>query len=193
MKQFEIREFGIDQLQLVESEKPKPGFGQVLVRMTAASLNYRDLLVVEGKYNPKLRRPMIPLSDGAGVVEEVGPGVTRFQTGDRVTACFFQKWTDGGITREKSASALGGALDGILREYAVFGEDGLLKSPAGLSDEEAAALPCAAVTAWHALFEEEPRFPGECVLYARHRRRFDFRVAVCQGCRPADDHHVQQR
>lgn len=164
MKQFEIREFGIDQLALVDHEKPTPGFGQVLVRMTAASLNFRDLLVVEGKYNPKLKRPMVPLSDGAGVVEEIGPGVTRFHAGDRVAACFMQKWIDGPITREKGTSALGGAIDGILREYVVFSENGLVKSPASLSDEEVAALPCAAVTAWHALFEEEPHLPGESVL-----------------------------
>jgi NADPH:quinone reductase-like Zn-dependent oxidoreductase len=164
MKQFEIRDFGIDQLILADHEKPTPGFSQVLVRMTAASLNFRDLLVVEGKYNPKLKRPMIPLSDGAGVVEEIGPGVTLFKPGDRVAACFMQKWIDGEITREKGASALGGAKDGILREYCVFSEDGLVHSPASLSDEETAALPCAAVTAWHALFEVEPRKPGQAVL-----------------------------
>lgn len=164
MKQFEIRDFGIDQLSLTECEKPTPGFGQVLVRMTAASLNYRDLMVVEGKYNPKLKRPVVPLSDGAGVVEEVGAGVTGFAPGDRVTSCFFDKWTDGPITREKVASARGGAIDGVLREYALFSEEGVVKSPAGLSDEEAAALPCAAVTAWHALFEEQPATPGQSVL-----------------------------
>jgi NADPH:quinone reductase-like Zn-dependent oxidoreductase len=164
MKQFEIQEFGIDQLKLVEADTPKPGFGQVLVRMTAASLNYRDLMVVEGKYNPKLKRPMVPLSDGAGVVEEVGPGVTQFKTGDRVATCFFDKWVDGGISREKVATARGGAINGILREYMVSSEDGLVIRPAHLSDEEAAALPCAAVTAWHALFENEPRVSGESVL-----------------------------
>ena len=164
MKQFEIREFGIDRLQLIEHEIPTPEHGQVLVRMTAASLNYRDLMVVEGKYNPKLRRPMIPLSDGAGVVEQVGPGVTRFKPGDRVTSCFFDNWSEGPITREKAASALGGGIDGLLREYALFSEDGLVKTPASLSDEEAAALPCAAVTAWHALFEQIAPVPAETVL-----------------------------
>ncbi len=164
MKQFEIREFGVDQLALVEQDRPTPAFDQVLVRMTAASLNFRDLLVIAGKYNPKLKRPMIPLSDGAGVVEEIGPNVTRFRPGDRVAACFMQKWLDGPITREKGASALGGAIDGVLSEYALFSEEGLVKSPLSLSDEETAALPCAAVTAWHALFEEEARVPGETVL-----------------------------
>jgi NADPH:quinone reductase-like Zn-dependent oxidoreductase len=164
MKKFEIREFGIDKLQLVDCEMPAPAFGQVLIRMTAASLNYRDLMVVEGKYNPKLRRHMIPLSDGAGVVEEIGPGVTRFKPGDRVTTCFFERWVDGEITREKGATALGGALDGVLREYVVLSEEGLVRSPQSLSDVESATLPCAALTAWHALFEEDGHCPGQTVL-----------------------------
>lgn len=164
MKSFEIQEFGIEKLALVERETPRPGPGEVLVRMRATSLNYRDYMVVKGVYNPRMKRPMIPLSDGAGVVEEVGPGVTRFKQGDRVAACFMQKWIDGPVTREKGASALGGALDGVLREYAVFAEDGLVAAPASLSDEEAAALPCAGVTAWHALFEHTAMAPAETVL-----------------------------
>ena len=96
MKAFEIREFGIDNLGLVDREKPRPDAGEILVRMTAASLNYRDYMVVKGMYNPKLKRPMVPLSDGAGIVEELGPGVTRFREGDRVTPCFMQAWIDGG-------------------------------------------------------------------------------------------------
>jgi NADPH:quinone reductase-like Zn-dependent oxidoreductase len=164
MKQFEIREFGIDRLQLADADKPQPGVGQVLVRMTAASLNYRDLMVVEGKYNPKLRRPMIPLSDGSGIVESIGEGVTRFKSGDRVVTCFFENWVDGRITREKTATALGGAVDGVLREYVVLSQDGLVHAPKALSDEQAATLPCAALTAWHALFEEHAPAPGETVL-----------------------------
>jgi NADPH:quinone reductase-like Zn-dependent oxidoreductase len=164
MKSFEIQEFGIENLALVERERPRPGAGEVLVRMRAASLNYRDYMIVKGVYNPRLRRPMAPLSDGAGVVEEIGAGVTRFETGDRVAACFFQQWIEGPMTREKAASALGGAIDGVLREFAVFSEQGLVRVPECLSDEEAAALPCAAVTAWHALFEHRPMVPGETVL-----------------------------
>ena len=164
MKAFEIQEFGIDNLALVEREAPRVTSGHVLVKMTAASLNYRDLMVVKGQYNPKLKRPMVPLSDGAGIVEEVGPEVTRFKKGDRVVGCFMQKWIEGPITREKSGSALGGAIDGVLQEYRLFSEEGLLPLPSSLSDEEAAALPCAGVTAWHALFEHTPAVPGSSAL-----------------------------
>ncbi len=164
MKSFEIREFGLDNLSLVEGDIPRPGPGQVLVKTAAASLNYRDYMVVSGLYNPRLKRPMTPLSDCAGVVEEIGSGVTRFKTGDRVAACFMQKWIDGPVTREKAASALGGAIEGVLREFVLFSEDGLVSAPAPLSDEEVATLPCAALTAWHALFEDHPALPGETVL-----------------------------
>ena len=164
MKAFEIREFGIDKLVLAEREMPKPGPGQVLVRMKAASLNFRDYLMVGGKYNPKLKMPLVPLSDGAGIVDEVGAEVTRFKKGDRAAGCFFQTWVEGSPTREKSASALGGAIDGVLSEYRCFSEDGLVSVPEHLSFEEAAALPCAAVTAWHALFEDAPQVPGDTLL-----------------------------
>lgn len=164
MKFFEITEFGIDQLKLSEGDVPKPGPGQVLVKMAAASLNYRDLRVVQGLYNPKLKRPMRPLSDGVGVVEEIGPGTERWKKGDRVAGIFMQKWMDGPVTREKWGSALGGAIQGVLAEYVVFSEDGLVSVPSSLSDEEGASLPCAAVTAWHALFEDAPAVPGQTVL-----------------------------
>jgi NADPH:quinone reductase-like Zn-dependent oxidoreductase len=164
LKAFEIQEFGIEKLALVDRAKPVPGPGQALVRMTAASLNYRDYMMVMGVYNPRLKRPIIPLSDGAGVVEEVGDGVTRVKKGDRVAACFFQKWIEGPPTREKANTALGGAIDGVAREYAVFSEDGLVHAPVSLTDEEVAALPCAAVTAWHALFGHAGTVPGDTVL-----------------------------
>lgn len=164
MKSFEIHEFGIENLVLADRAEPEPGPREVLVRLKAASLNYRDLTLVQGTYNPKLKRPLVPLSDGVGVVEKTGPGVTRFRPGDRVAGCFFQQWIDGPNTKEKGRSALGGAIDGVAREYAVFSEDGLVSIPAFLTDEQAASLPCAAVTAWHALFEERPVLPGETVL-----------------------------
>jgi len=164
MKAFEIREFGIDKLAVAEHDEPRPGAYEVLVRMTAASLNYRDYMMVKGVYNPKLKRPMIPLSDGAGIVEEIGPGVKRFKKGDRVAGCFFQGWVDGPPTPEKVRQALGGSIDGVLREYVVFHEDGLVNVPQHLTELQAAALPCAGVTAWHALFEHNSPQPGETVL-----------------------------
>src|SRR4051794_4362510 len=164
MRSFEIQEFGIDNLALVEGEVPQPGHDQVLVKLRAASLNFRDLMVAKGMYNPRMKRPMVPLSDGAGIVEEVGPEVSRFKKGDRVAASFMQTWIDGPPTKEKGNSALGGAIRGVLREYALFSEAGLVKTPDFLSDEEAASLPCAAVTAWHALFEHDAAAPGDSVL-----------------------------
>jgi NADPH:quinone reductase-like Zn-dependent oxidoreductase len=164
MKTYEIPAFGIDQLRLVECEKPIPGPGQVLVRMTAASLNYRDLMVVRGHYNPKMKLPMAPLSDGVGVVEAAGERASRYAPGDRVAGIFMQDWIDGRIDKKKAGSALGGAISGVLREYMVFDESGLVKPPAYLSDVEVATLPCAGLTAWHALFEEGPSFPGDTIL-----------------------------
>ncbi len=164
MKVCEIQEFGIENLAFAERDIVRPVANQVLVKMAAASLNFRDYMMVGGKYNPKLKRPMLPLSDGAGVVEEVGPDVTRFKPGDRVAGCFFQTWVEGSPSREKNSSALGGGIDGVLAQYRTFSEEGLVAVPQHLTLEEAAALPCAAVTAWHALFEYAPLFPGDVVL-----------------------------
>lgn len=164
MRAFEIQDFGIDNLKLVERDVPRPGPGEVLVQLRAASLNFRDLMVTEGQYNPKLKRPMIPLSDGVGVVAELGSGVTRFKTGDRVAGIFMQEWIDGPVNRGKAKSALGGAIQGVLSEQRTFHEDGLVPVPEHLSDVEAACLPCAGVTAWHALFEERAARPGDTVL-----------------------------
>ena len=164
MKCFEIQEFGIENLAPVEKEIPHPGPGEVLVKLRAASLNYRDYMVVTGNYNPRMKRPMVPLSDGCGVVEELGPGVTRVRKGDRVAPCFMQRWIEGPPNKQKANSALGGSIDGVLREYAVFSAEGLVQAPAFLSDEEVATLPCAAVTAWHALFEHTAFTPGSSVL-----------------------------
>lgn len=165
MRAFEIRNgFGLDHLSMTERPVPQPGPGQVLVRMTAASLNYRDLLVVEGSYNPKLRLPMVPVSDGAGVVEAVGGGVRNFSPGDRVVPVFFQGWLEGEPTTEKLATGLGANLDGVLCEYRVFDESGLLPIPDYLSNAEAAALPCAGVTAWSAIVRLGGIRPGDTVL-----------------------------
>jgi NADPH:quinone reductase-like Zn-dependent oxidoreductase len=145
------KDLGIDALKLREKPVPTPGYGQVLVRIRAAALNYRDLLVVGGSYSRNLPFPLIPLSDGAGEVVETGPGVRRWKTGDRVAATFCQEWDAGGITEEAPKSAMGGAIDGVLAEYGLFREGGLVRLPANLTFEEGATLPCAALTAWHCL------------------------------------------
>jgi NADPH:quinone reductase-like Zn-dependent oxidoreductase len=165
MRAVEIRgAFGLENLALVERPDPIPGPGQALVRLRAAALNYRDLLTVEGKYNPKQKLPLIPCSDGAGEVVGVGEGVSRVQTGDRVCAIFAQRWIAGEPNRERLRSTLGGPLDGTLTELAVFDQEGLVNVPGHLSDEEAATLPCAAVTAWSALVTEGRITAGDTVL-----------------------------
>jgi NADPH:quinone reductase-like Zn-dependent oxidoreductase len=166
MRAYEIeRPSGIDGLKLVEKPTPSPGPGQVLVRLRAASLNYRDLLVVEGRYpGGGLKLPLIPLSDGAGEVTAVGPGVTRIKVGDRVASSFFQGWVDGPFDSKKGATALGGAIDGVLAEQVVFEEAGAVKFPDYLSFEEASTLPCAAVTTWVGLIELGGLKAGETVL-----------------------------
>ncbi len=164
MKAYELKEsFGIDHLVLAEHERPSPGCGQALVRVKAVSLNYRDLMVVKGLYNPKIPLPFIPFSDGAGEVVAVGEGVSRVAAGDRVAGIFMQDWLAGDLTEAKAKSALGGGKQGVLAEYVVLDGDGLVRVPEHLSYEEAATLPCAAVTAWHALMETGLR-PGERVL-----------------------------
>ncbi|MHB1572189.1 MAG: zinc-dependent alcohol dehydrogenase family protein [Solirubrobacteraceae bacterium] len=165
MKVYEIRErFGLDSLTLSERPQPQPRAHEVLVRIEAAALNYRDLMVVKGQYNPKMPLPRIPLSDAAGEVVAVGADVRRVKVGQRVAAIFMQKWLSGDIDESKAKSALGGAMDGLLAEYAVLHEEGLVAIPDHLGFEEAATLPCAAVTAWHALVTEGRIQPGDSVL-----------------------------
>ncbi|HZU84082.1 MAG TPA: NAD(P)-dependent alcohol dehydrogenase [Polyangiaceae bacterium] len=152
MRTYELRAKSLESLTLVERPSPRPGPGQVVVRVRAASLNYRDLLVATGRYplgEPRL--PLVPLSDAAGEVVETGAKVTLVKPGDRVAGAFFQKWIDGPFDAEKAGSALGGAIDGVLSEYVVLEEAAAVKIPAALSFDEAATLPCAGVTAWVAL------------------------------------------
>lgn len=165
MKAFQIQKsFGIDSLTVVERLQPRPSSNQILVKLHAASLNYRDLLVVKGIYDPKMTLPRVPLSDAAGEVVEIGSSVSRFKIGDRVAGTFMQEWADGELTPDKARSALGGAIDGLLMEYAVLNEDGAVFIPEHLSYDEAATLPCAAVTAWHALITEGNLTAGDTVL-----------------------------
>jgi NADPH:quinone reductase-like Zn-dependent oxidoreductase len=165
MKAYEIARPGsIDAPALAERPRPKPGHGQVLMRVRACSLNYRDLAVVRGTYARGLKLPLIPLSDGAGEIVEAGPGVTRFAVGERVAAIFMQSWSAGRPREEYARSALGGAIDGMLAEYVALDQEGLVAIPAHLTYEEAATLPCAAVTAWNALISEGRLKPGDTVL-----------------------------
>jgi NADPH:quinone reductase-like Zn-dependent oxidoreductase len=135
----------------------------VQVALRAISFNYRDLLLVKGLYNPKLKLPRIPCSDGSGEVAAVGEGVTAWKPGDRVAGIFMQNWLDGALTPIKARGALGGDMDGTLADTIVLKETGLVPLPEHLSYQEAATLPCAAVTAWNAL-EVGNLKPGETVL-----------------------------
>ena len=164
MKVVEIPQYGIDNLRVVERDTPQPDHGQVLVKMKAASLNYRDLVTVLGAFGTLYKLPLVPLSDACGEVVAVGPGVTRVKAGDRVASMFFQKWLAGALTREGQASAIGGSLDGVWRDYALLSAEGVSKVPSYLSDAEAATLPCAALTAWRSLVVEGDLKAGETVV-----------------------------
>ena len=159
--------WGPDAIQVVEKPEPTAGPGQVLVRMRAVSLNYRDLLMVNGMYGRGAASPtdvITPFSDGCGVVEAVGAGVTRFAVGDRVATLFFQGWVSGPPSLEKIQTALGFPVPGAGAELQTFSEQGLSKVPDFLSDEEVATLPCAALTAWRGLFCDARLEPGDTVV-----------------------------
>jgi NADPH:quinone reductase-like Zn-dependent oxidoreductase len=162
MRQITINERGIEGLAISEAPDPEPGPHEILIRMHSTSLNYRDLLTVKaaGAQTPGL----VPNSCGAGTVVATGPGVTRVTEGDRVAPMFFQRWLAGPPTATALASALGGAIDGCLRELMVLNEDGVTKLPDYMSFDEGATLPCAGLTAWRGLMEEGGLTAGETVL-----------------------------
>jgi len=165
MKVYEVRQFGIENLVLAERAEPQPKANEVVVKFRAASLNYRDLMFVKGLYNPKAKLPAVPFSDGSGEVVAVGTDAKKWKVGARVCPIFTQAWQDGPLTIEKRRTTLGGGdLDGVLREYGAFDEEGLVEIPQHLSYEEAATLPCAAVTAWNALVVSGNVKAGETVL-----------------------------
>jgi NADPH:quinone reductase-like Zn-dependent oxidoreductase len=164
MRAWRIPSFGIENLELVTLPDPQPARGEVLIKIHAASLNYRDLKLVTGKYNPRLHLPRIPASDGAGEVVAVGEGVTRVSVGDRIAGIFMQNWIDGPPDAAKIRGALGGDIDGMLAEFVILREDGVVNLPQHLSFEEAATLPCAAVTAWNAIVHAGHVKAGDTVV-----------------------------
>src|SRR5215813_3548453 len=165
MKCYELQgPDGAEGLTLVDRPVPQPGAGQVLVRLKAATLNYRDLITVKGGYGSRQKFPLVPLSDGAGVVEAVGVDVRGFKAGDRVIGSFFEGWLSGEPSEAKMRSSLGGALDGVLTEYRIFPAYAVIKTPDHLSDIEAAALPCAGLTAWSAVVKLGGVKAGQTVL-----------------------------
>jgi NADPH:quinone reductase-like Zn-dependent oxidoreductase len=165
MKLYEIVEpKGIDSLKLSERPTPKPGPGEVLMRVRAVSLNYRDLAMVKGGLARMMKLPLVPVSDGAGEIVETGLGVVRLKKGDRVAAIFTQGWLSGPPYAGMYSSSLGGGIDGMLAEYVVLREDGFVRIPDYMTFEDAATLPCAAVTSWNALVTEGHLRAGDTVL-----------------------------
>src|SRR5271154_5775966 len=152
------------ELVMVEAETPEPGPGQVRVRIAAGSLNYRDVFMISRFGDVRIDN-RIPLSDASGAIDAVGEGAARFRIGDRVATIFFPDWMSGGFRPSYARSALGGeTADGVLSEYLIVPERALVASPTSLSDVEVATLPCAAVTAWHALFVRAPLEPDDRIL-----------------------------
>ena len=166
MKAWQLEDWGLENLHQVELERPKPGPGEVLVQFRAASLNYRDLLVVRGHYNPKFPQPLTPCSDGFGRIVETGAGVDDALLGRSVLTNFAPNWRDGPPQEESLRQTLGGPLTGVLQEYRSFFPDQLaiLREPSAMQPEEWATLPCAGVTAWTGLVEHGRLQTGQTVL-----------------------------
>jgi NADPH:quinone reductase-like Zn-dependent oxidoreductase len=165
MEAYRIDRFGsVDGIVLRSSEDPQPGPKEILMRIRASSPNYRDLMVLKGGGRGPTKIGVVPLSDGAGEVAAIGDGVTRFNIGDRIAGCFHPRWFGGPIKPDYLTDRLGANLDGVLAEYAVFNEEAVVTLPNRLSFEEAATLPCAAVTAWVALTGHRRVAAGDTVL-----------------------------
>lgn len=165
MKAWQIvSDGGVDALRLAQADMPEPGPGEVRVRMRANAINFRDLATIEDPVARGLPYPTVPNSDGAGEISAIGPGVAGWTVGDRVTSCFFSDWEAGACSPAAMASALGGARPGVLAEEIVLPARGVLPIPGDLSYAEAACLPCAALTAWHALTRPRAVAAGETVL-----------------------------
>jgi len=166
MRAYEIvSDGGVDALALNTRPTPEPGAGEILLRMRASAINYRDLSTIEEPTARGIAYPRIPNSDGAGEVIAVGAGVSRFVPGDPVAGCFFQDWNDGQISATAMASALGGGIDGVLAEEVVLNEQGAVHLPAHMSFAEGATLPCAGLTAWNCLIEQGGLTAGKTALF----------------------------
>ncbi|WP_195694719.1 zinc-dependent alcohol dehydrogenase family protein [Priestia megaterium] len=167
MKAWQLNEFGLENLKMVETPIPTPGPKEILVRVKAVSLNYRDKAIVDGIYLPEIMKahlPFVPVADASGEVVSVGSEVTKFQKGDRVTSHMFTEWIDGKPDLNLGVSALGGPINGGLAEYMILKEDTAVKTPANMTDEEASTLPIAALTVWFSLVEYGKIKAGDTVL-----------------------------
>lgn len=165
MKAWLLNDFGLNNLQTGEVPTPTPLPGELLVKVGAVSLNFRDKAIVDGIYEPHLvPKPLIPVSDAAGVVVAVGAGVRRFKVGDRVNSHLYSRWLDGEPGPDEPAYCFGMPLPGGLAEFMIIHEDSAVRAPAGMSDEEASTLPIAALTAWYALMDVARLQPGQSVL-----------------------------
>lgn len=162
MRTMVVAGTGYDSLQLEERNVPTPGAGEIVVRVHAATLNYRDWLMLHAQSTSGRIPVYVPLSCGAGTVSAIGSGVTRVKEGDRVCPTFFQDWISGPLAGPKKA--LGGLVDGVASEYVLLSQEGVVHAPATLGDYEAATLPCAALTAWTSLFDVRVARPGDVVL-----------------------------
>ncbi|MGX5805492.1 zinc-dependent alcohol dehydrogenase family protein [Bradyrhizobium sp. Arg314] len=153
----------IEGILAIEAEQPRPQRHEVLVKMRAASINYLDLKILHGKF-PAKTEGLVPLSDGAGDVVEIGCDVNRVVVGDRVANMFFPRWISGPIPTDGRIEQPGATVDGVLSEYALFSQEALVKIPRNLSYDDASTLPCAALTAWQLFTGARPVLPGESVL-----------------------------
>lgn len=165
MKAWLLKDFGLQNLQLSDTPTPVPQQGELLVKVSAVSLNFRDKAIVDGFYEPEMiPKPLIPVSDAAGVVVGVGPGVSRFKAGDRVTSHLYSRWIDGPPKNTEPLYCFGAPLPGGLAEYMIIHEESAVRAPDALTDIEASTLPIAALTAWYSLMDCGNLQPGQTVL-----------------------------
>lgn len=165
MKAWLLHDFGLDNLQQGEVQTPTPQAGELLVKVGAVSLNFRDKAIVDGIYEPhSVPKPLIPVSDAAGTVVAVGSHVSRFAVGDRVNSHLYSRWIDGAPACDEPDYCFGSPLPGGLAEYMIIHEDSAVRAPDNMTDEEAATLPIAALTAWYSLVDYGQLEPGQTVL-----------------------------